>query len=97
MMLRQLESSYADPALDARVDTFMRKSRAKFQKTSGFKDPATHVNFAHGDEGPEVWYSPRKLANLTRLKKLWDPKEQFSWFNPVPLNWEQEPNDHVDL
>ncbi|KAH8799826.1 hypothetical protein F5884DRAFT_848014 [Xylogone sp. PMI_703] len=84
----QLESAYANPALDGTVDAFMRDARAKFHKTSGFEDLSVHVNFAHGDEGPEVWYQPRKLANLTRLKKEWDPEQLFSWFNPVPLNWE---------
>ena len=84
---RQLESSYQDPTLDGTVDTFMRAARTKFHKTGGFQDLSVHVNFAHGDEGPEVWYQARKLAKLTKLKREWDPDQIFSWFNPVPLHW----------
>jgi hypothetical protein len=67
----------------------MQSARAKFHKTSGFKDLAVHVNFAHGDEGPEVWYQPRKMENLTRLKREWDHDQLFSWFNPIPLEMAQ--------
>lgn len=57
------------------------------QVTSGFDDLAVYMNFAHGDEGPAVWYSPEKLENLTRLKREWDPKELFSFYQPVPLSY----------
>jgi fumiquinazoline A oxidase len=82
---RNLEGWYTDPNLDEPVNAFMRTSRQHFQQLSGFERPAVYVNYAHGDEGPEVWYSPEKLDNLTRLKRMWDPKELFSWSNPVPL------------
>ena len=68
----------------------MQSVRAKFQKTSGFEDLSVHVNFAHGDEGPEVWYHQRKMDNLTRLKREWDPDQLFSWFNPIPLEMQEK-------
>jgi len=61
--------------------------RSAVQATSGFDHLAVYVNFAHGDEGPAVWYSPKKLENLTRLKRKWDPKELFSHYQPVPLHY----------
>jgi hypothetical protein len=73
--------------LDEPVNKWMRSVRANFQKTSGFDDLEVYVNFAHGDEGPAVWYAPRKLENLTRLKRHWDPDQLFSYSNPIPLHW----------
>jgi hypothetical protein len=64
----------------------MKSSRAKFQRTSGFADLSIYTNYAHGDEGPEAWYSRRKLGELVHLKKLWDPQQLFSWYNPIPCN-----------
>lgn len=62
-----------------------QRARSKVQATSGFDQLAVYVNFAHGDEGPAAWYSAEKLKNLTRLKRKWDPKELFSFYQPVPL------------
>jgi len=65
----------------------MQQSRAAFQKTSGFDHLSVYVNFAHGDEGVDVWYTPRKMNNLTSLKRTWDPHQLFSWYDPVPLHY----------
>lgn len=67
------------------VNQFTKAARAQLQKTSGFDELSVYVNFAHGDEGVEAWYTPRKMANLTQLKRKWDPLELFGWSNPVPL------------
>ncbi|PYH98414.1 FAD binding domain protein [Aspergillus ellipticus CBS 707.79] len=80
-----LEGWYTDPALEDPVNAFMRQSRRHFQQASGFDHAAVYVNYAHGDEGADVWYTPSKLDNLTRLKQDWDPEGRFSWSNPVPL------------
>ena len=84
---RQLESSYAgnSSTLENTVNTFSQSVRSKLQPTSGYPSLAVYWGFAHGDEGPSVWYSPRKLGRLTSLKRQWDPKQLFSWYNAVPL------------
>jgi len=76
-----------DPILDTKVDTFWKASMAKFQKTSGYDNLTIYVNYAHGDEGPEVWYGAQKLERLSRLKREWDPDQVFSWYQPIPLHW----------
>ncbi|GLA17557.1 hypothetical protein AnigIFM62618_004699 [Aspergillus niger] len=80
-----LEGWYTDPYLEDPVNAFLKQSRRHFQQSSGFDNLAVYVNYAHGDEGPDVWYTAEKLENLTRLKQKWDPEERFSWSNPVPL------------
>ena len=84
---RQLESYYTagDANLDKNVDAFSQAARTKLQATSGFSPAAVYLGFAHGDEGPNIWYTPKKLARLSPLKKQWDPKQAFSNYNPVPL------------
>lgn len=64
---------------------FTQAARAELQETSGFDGLSVYVNFAHGDEGVDAWYTLRKIGNLTRLKRKWDPLELFSWSFPVPL------------
>jgi fumiquinazoline A oxidase len=51
---------------------------------SGFGSPVVYVNFAHGDEGPAVWYGARKLRRLGLLKHQWDPHGLFSFYNAIP-------------
>ncbi|KAI9879288.1 MAG: hypothetical protein M1830_009018 [Pleopsidium flavum] len=85
----QLESNYVrnNTTLDNTVDAFLQSARAKFQRTSGFENLSVYVNFAHGDEGPSVWYGQQKLSQLARLKRRWDPHQVFSWYDAVPLHW----------
>jgi hypothetical protein len=83
-----------DPVLDTVVDNFTKYSIDKLHKTSGFGDLTTYVNYAHGDEGPEVWYDVDNLGRLAALKRLWDPKERFSFYQPVPLYW-ASPSDSL--
>lgn len=64
----------------------MQQSRQNFAATSGYDSLSTYVNYAHGDEGPAAWYSTRKLTKLMSLKKQWDPKNLFSWYNAIPAN-----------
>ena len=51
---------------------------------SGFSSQVVYVNFAHGDEGPAVWYGARKLRRLGLLKNRWDPRGLFSFYNAIP-------------
>ncbi|RDW58819.1 hypothetical protein BP6252_13295 [Coleophoma cylindrospora] len=75
----------SNSTLNNAADTLFKTARSAVQATSGFDQLAVYVNFAHGDEGPAIWYSPEKLDNLTRLKRKWDPTELFSFYQPVPL------------
>jgi len=61
-----------------------KEVRALLQQGSGKPDLQTYVLFSHGDEGPEAWYTSDKLPRLKQLKRKYDPKNLFSWYNPVP-------------
>ena len=84
---RNIEGFYTDQGLDDAVNAFAKRARDEFARTSGFEALTTYSNYAHGDEGPEAWYSARKLPRLSALKRKWDPDELFSWNYPVPLQW----------
>ncbi|GLA17566.1 hypothetical protein AnigIFM62618_004708 [Aspergillus niger] len=81
------ENSYPsdNSTLDNAVNSFMRSIRSQFQRTSGFSEMEIYLNYAHGDEGADVWYSPQHLPKLSQLKSKWDPDELFSFNYPVPL------------
>ncbi|KAL4745582.1 hypothetical protein BDW72DRAFT_211212 [Aspergillus terricola var. indicus] len=79
------ENYLTDSSLLEPLYEFTQAARAELQETSGFDGLSVYVNFAHGDEGVDAWYTPRKMDNLTRLKRKWDPLELFSWNCPVPL------------
>ncbi|GLA24796.1 hypothetical protein AnigIFM63326_001079 [Aspergillus niger] len=81
------ENSYPsdNSTLDNAVNSFMRSIRSQFQLTSGFSEMEIYLNYAHGDEGADVWYSPQHLPKLSQLKSKWDPDELFSFNYPVPL------------
>lgn len=83
-----MQSTYhANSTLNDAVNDLFRNARAAMHATSGFNNLSVYVNFAHGDEGPAVWYAEEKLDNLTRLKRTWDPTERFSFYQPVPLHY----------
>ncbi|CAI6338016.1 unnamed protein product [Periconia digitata] len=42
-----------------------------------------YTHFAHGDEGPEAWYSPENLPHLRELKKRFDRDGLFRFYNPI--------------
>ena len=84
---RNIEGFYSNRGLDAAVNAFAKPARDEFARTSGFDSLTTYSNYAHGDEGPEAWYSARKLPQLSALKRKWDPDQLFSWNYPVPLRW----------
>jgi hypothetical protein len=66
------------------VDAFLHSAREKMTAASGFASSVVYVNFAHGDEGPAVWYGARKLRRLGLLKAQWDPNGLFSFYNAIP-------------
>ncbi|RAK72528.1 FAD-binding oxidoreductase [Aspergillus fijiensis CBS 313.89] len=82
-----------DDQAEERVNAWVVESREWFARTSGFVDPegrgqlVLYNNYAHGDEGPEVWYGKRSLVRLAALKRKWDPFERFSFYHPVPVDY----------
>ncbi|KAE8146574.1 hypothetical protein BDV25DRAFT_162207 [Aspergillus avenaceus] len=76
-----------DTSMNSVVYDFLVESRDHFTKTSGYDSLTLYNNYAHGDEGPEVLYTAKKLPRLSQLKRKWDPNERFSFYNPVPLNY----------
>lgn len=44
-----------------------------------------YVNYASGEESrPEMYgYEEWRLAKLERLKRIWDPKNRFGFYNPI--------------
>ncbi|CAI7668893.1 unnamed protein product [Penicillium manginii] len=79
-----LENYYDGPAHDAEVYSISKKLRDQLVPTSGFDSLTTYINYAHGDEGPEVWYGKDNLPRLVQLKKKWDPEGKFGAGNPIP-------------
>ncbi|KAG8170146.1 hypothetical protein KVR01_000891 [Diaporthe batatas] len=75
----------ADSTLDSTMTSFLENARDELNATSGNTQLSVYVNYAHGDEGAEAWYSSRKLSQLKTLKKKWDPEGLFNFTNPVPL------------
>jgi len=57
--------------------------RSDFAATSGYPTLSTYINYAHGDETLAQKYGATKLARLTSLKKLWDPKNAFRFNNAL--------------
>lgn len=42
-----------------------------------------YMHFAHGDEGAAAWYSAAHVQRLRQLKRKYDPKSLFKFYNPV--------------
>lgn len=66
----------------------MRPIRDAFFAVSGFPSLEVYINYAFGDEGPDVWFGSQNLPRLVQLKQIWDPKGLFGQGNPVPLELE---------
>ncbi|KAI9665342.1 MAG: hypothetical protein M1831_001779 [Alyxoria varia] len=76
---------YDDPSLETYFNQKGRDFRAAVHETSGFDRLQVYANYAHGDEGAATWYGPENLGPLRNLKRRWDPKQRFSFFNPIPI------------
>lgn len=74
--------NYNDQSIDADVNAFARSNRDMFAKASGFSELELYTTYAHGDEGPEVWYRD-SLLQLRSLKQKYDPDNRFRFFNPI--------------
>ncbi|KAK1248864.1 hypothetical protein MKX08_007084 [Trichoderma sp. CBMAI-0020] len=75
-------TSVTNPTDADTLSTFMKNARNEFQETAGTSELSIYVNYAHGDEGPAVWYGDN-LPRLQQLKKKWDPHGRFNSYNPI--------------
>ncbi|KAJ8125423.1 hypothetical protein O1611_g8216 [Lasiodiplodia mahajangana] len=74
---------WTDPATLPAIERFGTQWRDTLQASSGFTPQEIYVNYAHGDENPEVLYSKAKLPRLRALKQIWDPKNVFGFYNSL--------------
>lgn len=72
-------------SLDAQAEEFGRYSRSLLKAGSGSPEQHSYVNYAHGDESlEEVYgYEPWRLQKLRWLKKKYDPKNNFGFYEPI--------------
>lgn len=71
-------------ALDAEAEEHGSRLRNIIYEGSGSPELHTYVNYAHGDEPLQAvyGYEPWRLERLRHLKKKYDPKGRFSFFEP---------------
>ncbi|KAF2172607.1 hypothetical protein M409DRAFT_16570 [Zasmidium cellare ATCC 36951] len=81
-----INNFYDGPAHDEAVYQFSRPIRSQLAATSGFSNLTTYINYAFGDEGPNVWYGQSHLPRLVATKKKWDPQYKFGPGNPIPTS-----------
>lgn len=74
-----------DPAIDERSLALGTELRDILQNGSGSSELRAYVNYASGLEGPKSWYGYEdwRQEKLVKLKKEWDPKGRFSFYNPI--------------
>jgi hypothetical protein len=72
-------------SLDAQAEEFGRHARNLLKAGSGSPEQHSYVNYAHGDESlEEVYgYEPWRLQKLRWLKKKYDPKNKFGFYEPI--------------
>ena len=80
------ENYYDGPVHDDEVYGFSKSLRAQIAATSGFSTLNTYINYAYGDEGPEVWFGKKHLPRLEKLKRKYDPLGKLGAGNPIPLS-----------
>ncbi|GAW16190.1 hypothetical protein ANO14919_056130 [Xylariales sp. No.14919] len=74
---------YDDQSLDGQAQAFGNAARDLWRATDQLDGNHTYINFAHGDEPPEVVYGD-SLPKLRKLKRRFDPHGKFShWYNIV--------------
>lgn len=93
-------------AVHALADVHMHMFRQYIAKTAPEGKYNAYVNYARGDETPEMLYgyNKEKQRRLGRLKEKYDPKDRSSYFGRIPFADEEglwnatllPPHDPVD-
>ncbi|KAG9231838.1 FAD binding domain-containing protein [Amylocarpus encephaloides] len=73
--------------LDAFANDWGKQTAKLWNEGQPGRKPTTYINYAFGDEPIEQIYGhePWRLERLRRLKKRYDPKGKFNYYNPIPL------------
>lgn len=76
-----------DDTLDARAAELGNKLRDLLHEATGRETYRAYVNYAYGNEDDEQLYGSEKWrqCKLRALKKTYDPKEKFSFYNPIRI------------
>ncbi|VUC29972.1 unnamed protein product [Clonostachys rosea] len=69
--------------LESLANSYALAARQKLAGGSNNPELETYVNYAHGDEGQDAWYTKGKMERLSALKTRWDPKGLFNFFNGI--------------
>ena len=89
---KQINSSYApnwpanETALAAVAWDYGHRARALFHAGDvPGRALNTYVNYASADETPEMLYGyePWRLERLRGLKRMYDPRGRFNFYNPI--------------
>ena len=76
----------SEPGLAAVADDYGHQARALFHAGDApGRTLNTYVNYASTDETPEMLYGyePWRLEKLRSLKKKYDPRGRFNFYNPI--------------
>ncbi|KAH6692471.1 FAD binding domain-containing protein [Plectosphaerella plurivora] len=73
------------PELDAKAGALGNELRQILHEGTGRDELHAYVNYAFGDEQPEVWYGHEqwRQEKLLGLKSKYDPEGKFSFYAPV--------------
>ncbi|EUC44408.1 hypothetical protein COCMIDRAFT_98329 [Bipolaris oryzae ATCC 44560] len=74
-------SGFTTDTQTSAIAKFAKEIRGNFAKLNGAKGLEVYVNYAHGDEGRNAWYTAAKLPQLEQLKRKWDPQNLFNFTN----------------
>ena len=72
-------------ANDAIAAKYGRQSRQLFIDGEAPRQHNAYTNYAYGDETVQqlYGYEPWRLQRLRTLKKRWDPRGRFNFYNPI--------------
>ena len=70
---------------DGKVAQYGRRARQLWIEGEKGREFTAYTNYAYGDESLEsiYGYEPWRLQRLRALKKKWDPKGKFNFYNPI--------------
>ena len=72
------------PSADAEATQYGSRMRDAIVEANGSPLNA-YVNYAYGDESPKALYGYEewRLEKLRMLKRAWDPKGAYDFYNPI--------------
>ena len=79
--------TWTNESLAGEVDAFADRLRSELITTAGYPDFQVYVGYSHGDEPIESIYGKKKLPQLAKLKKRWDPANIFGWNHALPTSY----------